>query len=325
LEPDVNYVQIKNNLLTTEGKRRKWKYAMDSEQPVISFTGQIGVGVNSASMVLPVRNPNAYFIAALRKALTDKGIVIVDDSEAPRGIEIFAIRISAAPLLSILDEINQRSQNLHAEMLFRNLGKMVSKEGSVQGGIEAETKFLRSIGISPDDFQVFDGCGLSPSNKVKPSTVTRMLASMAKSKFSPYYMQSFASPHIGSGSKRMGNLEMPWRTCFKTGYISETHALVGYVLGIDGDTLAAAIYLNNTGKIPDYQSKNLLDTLWSRLVDTANEGYASLLEMKGLWLKGMSVHGYSERIRYFSQALLGRPYSWGQREKATQIPLTENL
>ena len=311
VDPEVGYVQIKNELLTSEGKSRKWKYAMDSENPIITFSGQIGAKVDFATLVLPVRNPNAYFIAALCKAFQDKGLIVIDDANVHRGIEIFDTHISAAPLLSILDEINQRSQNLHAEMLFRNMGNIIGKEGSVSGGLRAENQFLKSVGVSPSDFQVFDGCGLSPSNKVKPATITQMLAFMAKSKRISYYMQSFAAPQIGSAAKRMSNIKIPWRTCFKTGYIAETHALVGYVLTIDGDTLAVALYLNETGKISDHKSKNLIDTLWSRIVYATNDGFESLLAMKGLWIQGMSVQGYPQRILYFSKQLLGHPYLLG--------------
>ena len=73
--PDVGYVVINNRLTTAKGKRRKWTYAMDPVKPEITIGGEIGVGVDSAQMVLPVRNPVGFFRAAFMHALADEGIV----------------------------------------------------------------------------------------------------------------------------------------------------------------------------------------------------------------------------------------------------------
>ena len=81
--PDVGYVVINNRLTTAKGKRRKWTYAMDPVKPEITIGGEIGVGVDSAQMVLPVRNPVGFFRAAFMHALADEGIVFVEDNAIP--------------------------------------------------------------------------------------------------------------------------------------------------------------------------------------------------------------------------------------------------
>ncbi len=309
--PDVGYVTIKNELTTVAGKKKKWTYAIDSVKSEITVGGNIGVEVDSASLVLPIRNPVGYFRAAFETTLKEHGIVFAEDKKAPAGIEIKKFVFSAAPLLSILDEINQRSQNFHAETLFRNLGAQLAGEGSVEGGKKMERKFLAEMGIDPDDFEVWDGCGLSPKNKLKPSVETKMLAKMARHPKGSFYINSFASPGVGTGGKRMLDLQYPWLTHFKTGFIGEAHALVGYIFTMDGDTLSVAMYLNETGKNPDQKLKDVLDTLWMRLIAQTNDNYASLMEMKRLWLSGMNVKGLPARLEHFSGALLKKPYLLG--------------
>jgi len=61
--PDIGYVKIKNEVKTA-GKGAKYKYAMDPVNPEISFTGTIGSKVSASTIVLPIRNPAAYFKAA---------------------------------------------------------------------------------------------------------------------------------------------------------------------------------------------------------------------------------------------------------------------
>ncbi|MCK9182024.1 MAG: D-alanyl-D-alanine carboxypeptidase/D-alanyl-D-alanine-endopeptidase [Fibrobacteraceae bacterium] len=310
IEPDVGYVQIKNTLQTIAGKKRSWKYALDPELPIITLSGNIG-DKTSGTLVIPVRNPNRYFEAAFKKALADQGLVFIENKHAQSGIEIYSAEVSGAPVLSILDEINQRSQNLHAEMLFRDMAAKKYREGSTENGIRADKDFLQKMDLNPNDFKPYDGCGLSPLNKVKPRAETELLAKMARSAKGPYYIESFASPGIGSGGKRMPTLEFPWKVRFKTGYIANTHALVGYIYTIDDDTLAIATYLNNTGNIPDHKSKELLDSVWERTARAANDHYATLIKMKSLYIQGTSVNGLSNRLKYFSGLFLDTPYLIG--------------
>ena len=311
LQPDVGYVKVVNNLKTVKGLKKKWVYSIDPDKSIITLGGTIGEDIDSASMVLPIRNPIGYFRAAFMYALKDRGVVFKEDATIASNTELKKFSYSAAPLLSILDEINQRSQNFHAETLLRNLGAQISGEGSVEGGRKAERKFLLDIGLNPTDFDVWDGSGLSPENKVKPSTVTRLLAKMARHPKGAYYINSFASPGVGSGAKRMIDFEAPWLTRFKTGYIAEVHGLVGYIYTVDGDTLTAAMYLNGTNTNPDYKSKDVLDTLWMRLISYTNNNYKSLLQMKTLWLDAQGVSGLNKRLDYFSKRLIGTPYKLG--------------
>lgn len=309
--PDVGYVSVINKLSTGKAKRKKWTYGLDPVKSEITIGGEIGINVDSAQLVLPIRNPVGFFRAAFMYALKEGGIVFRENAIVPQGIEIKKLSYSSAPLLSILDEINQRSQNLHAETLFRNLGAQVSGEGSVDGGRSAEKKFLAELGIKSEDFEVWDGCGLSPKNKLKPSSETKLLRAMARHPKAEYYINSFAGPQVGTGGKRMLSLEYPWLTRFKTGFIGEAHALVGYVFPMDGDTLAVAMYLNETGRNSDANCKMVLDSLWLRIVAATNDNYASLMEMKRMWIEGMGVRGLSARLDYFSKLLMGRPYLLG--------------
>ena len=323
IQPDVGYVKVVNNLKTVKGSKKKWVYAIDPNKSIITLGGTIGEDVDSASMVLPIRNPIGYFRAAFLYALKDRGVVFKEDATIACNTELHKFSFSSAPLLSILDEINQRSQNFHAETLLRNLGAQISGEGSVEGGRKAERKFLLDLGLNPTDFDVWDGSGLSPENKVKPSSVAKMLAKMARHPNGEYYINSFASPGVGSGAKRMTNLEAPWLTRFKTGYIAEVHALVGYIYTVDGDTLTAAMYLNGTNTNPDCKSKDVLDTLWMRLIGYTNNNYKSLLKMKTLWLDAQGVSGLSKRLDYFSKMLMGTPYKLGPMGEGHLDPIED--
>lgn len=321
--PDVGYVSIKNELKTAQKpvvkkkkkkkqavKRLKWEYSLDPVKTEVTLTGEFDIEKDSAQMVIPVRNPVLYFEAAFKKALSDRGVTLVKgEGGAAENLKKFTF--SAAPLLSILDEINQRSQNFHAETLLRMVGAQLAGEGSMEGGRSMEEKFLKEVGISLSDFTAYDGSGLSHLNRLKPSSETKLLAFMARHPKGEFYIKSFAGPGIGSGGKRMKELKYPWLTRFKTGYISEVHGLAGYIPTLDGDTLTVALYLNETGKNPDATNKDVMDTLWLRILNQVNDGYGSLMEMKSMWHEGDSIKDFASRLEFFSGKLLDRPYLLG--------------
>jgi len=349
VEPNVGYIKTVNKLVTKVAprnrrgrkKRLKWSRAVDPNEPVITVEGEFDIDTDSSQFVVPARNSIGYFRAALLTAMNRRGLAFREEAQSDSGSnnatggskdapdsrsnsgtnsgsnsgsrdlpKYKEFAISAAPLLSMLDEINQRSQNLHAETLFRNAAAKVYGVGNLENGRALEKKFLTEMGIDTSGFMVFDGCGLSPKNKIKPMAETQMLAAMARHPKSEFYINSFASSKIGSGSKRMGALLYPWATRFKTGYISEVHGLAGYIFS-HSDTLAVALYLNETGKNKDSDCKNVMDSIWIQLIEQATSDYPSLLRMKDMWLAATDIKGLPARLDYFSKKMLGIPYRIG--------------
>ncbi len=312
VDPDVGYVQIVNNIKTVKDYVRNPLYSMDSLRPSITLGGSLGVRSQPTSLVLPVRDPAAYFMAAFRKALQSKGITVVESSAVYAGMSLDSIRYSAAPLLSMLDEINQRSQNLHAEMLLRNLGQWRYGEGSAAAGIRAEHQFLAEAGLPTNDFVMVDGSGLSSENRVKPDAVTALLAYMAHQARGPLYMASFGQPGVtGVSAFRLSDLEAAHRARIKTGYIGGVHGLAGYIFTQTHDTLAVAVYLNGTDKLSDAKGRALVDSVWSRLHMAYNMEFSVEKEAMALWREGAGITGLQARLDFFSQRLKGRPYVLG--------------
>ncbi|OWV01731.1 D-alanyl-D-alanine carboxypeptidase/D-alanyl-D-alanine-endopeptidase [Fibrobacter sp. UWR2] len=318
--PDVGYVKVVNKLITKTAPRNKrgrkqklkWNRALDPVAPVVTIEGEFDIETDSTQFVIPVRGALGYFRAALLKAFRDRGLILNEVAVASSGEKMRQFSFSSAPLLSVMDEINQRSQNLHAETLFRNAAAYMYGVGSVENGKKLERRFLAEMGLDSSGFEVYDGCGLAAKNKLKPSVETQMLAKMARHPKGEYYINSFASPRIGSGSKRMQTLLYPWFTRFKTGYIAEVHGLAGYIFTMAGDTLSVAMYLNQTGKNKDADCKNTMDSVWIALVEWANNGYPSLLRMKDMWREGIEVKGLDARLEYFSRRLMKTPYGLGK-------------
>jgi D-alanyl-D-alanine carboxypeptidase/D-alanyl-D-alanine-endopeptidase (penicillin-binding protein 4) len=314
--PDVGYVKIKNEI-KTGGKRVKYKYVLDPIKPEITLTGTISSKTSLSTVVIPVRNPAAYFKAAFLKSLENSGIIYVEDDEVYKGKAMDSVVFTGPPLKSMLDEINQRSQNLHAEVLLRSLGQKDGQNGSAENGILNEKLFLQKAGISPEGFKIVDGSGLSPQNQLKPNSLTKLLTYMKKQKEGGIYVSSLAIPGVSGAGKRL-DVEFRSKIRFKTGFIDGVHGLAGYIAA-DNDTIAFAIYLNETKKLNDNLARDILDTLTGRIAKHYNSEAVQLEEGKILWQGAKNIKNTNERINYFSNKLKNKPYFLGSMGEGRSI------
>jgi PBP4 family serine-type D-alanyl-D-alanine carboxypeptidase len=315
VKPDVGYVRIVNKAKTVSGGRRRIVPSQNRDSTVITLTGHIGNKAPGFQMILPVRNPTAYFRASILKSMASHGMTMRPDTAgvaaAAARPAVKSFRFTTAPFIDVVEEINQRSQNLHAELALRQLGKFVKGDGSAAGGIRAEMEFLQRQGLDSNNFKLADGCGLSQNNRIKPRSMAALLARMAKHRYVKDYIGSLASPGLdGATGRRMRPYMQTNLLRYKTGSISGVQALSGYAFGIDGDTLAVALFINEFRGSPEAASR-LMDSLLVHVALFYNKERPALIEAHKLLGRPDAPAAYPERLKYYSQALLNRPYFLG--------------
>lgn len=322
LDPDVGYVIVENKARTMAGKSRKLFVRQDQDTTRITLTGTLGMKSGGLRMVLPVRNPPAYFRAAFLKALQQDSITVVTSHHRTDTTRKGSIRhdslpllhrftLTTAPLYDMVEEVNQRSQNLQAEALLRLLGHYVYQDASDTAGIRAEYRFLKKIGVDTAGFILRDGCGLSAESKIKPAAIAQLLAAMSRHRYAADYIASLATPGLdGATGRRL----RPWYQSnllrFKTGSINRVQSLSGYAFGIDGDTLAVSLFANDFQSSPEKASR-LLDSLFVRVVEWANQERDAVIAAHKLMSQPDAPPAYRERLHAFSAALEGKPYFLG--------------
>ena len=181
------------------------------------------------------------FLAAQQVPVALHPITIETVQSAAAGPVVLASHVSP-PLGDDLVVTNKVSQNLHAEITLRTLGKFESTDGSLLEGTRVVRQFLISAGVAPTDFVLYDGCGLSIQDLATPRAFTTLLAFATRQSWGDAFRSSFPVGGVdGSLSGRFKQAAVDGKVFAKTGTLGEARALSGYVVTASGQTVAFSI------------------------------------------------------------------------------------
>ena len=157
---------------------------------------------------------------------------------------ILATHISV-PVTQDITLINKISQNLHAELLLRLLGKIQGTDGSFEQGTRVVRQFLIDAGVDDNDFFFYDGSGMSTDDRIAPRAMTRLLCFAARQPWGPALRASMPIAGVdGTLSDRFNNSPLSGHLWAKTGTHNEANALSGYLTASSGNTIVFSILVN---------------------------------------------------------------------------------
>ncbi|HEY0785505.1 MAG TPA: D-alanyl-D-alanine carboxypeptidase/D-alanyl-D-alanine-endopeptidase [Acidobacteriaceae bacterium] len=153
---------------------------------------------------------------------------------------------TSPPLSQIVTVTNKVSQNLHAELLLRWVGRAQGDDGSAAEGARVVRAFLLGAGLDPLDFHFVDGSGLSAEDLITPRAATTLLVYAARQPWGADYRASLPVGGVdGSLEGRFTDAKMKGRVQAKTGTLAEVNALSGYLSAASGRQLAFSILSND--------------------------------------------------------------------------------
>jgi D-alanyl-D-alanine carboxypeptidase/D-alanyl-D-alanine-endopeptidase (penicillin-binding protein 4) len=263
----TDYVEVVNRSRTVPFRKEE-----DEEYQRIMGTNTIHVqtqvhpnGVETESIT--ISDPTLYFTHSLRHVLLQEGISVdgeaadLDELSLTIGYDEGSVRRVASyrspPLSEIVQTLNHESQNLYAEQLLRTLAVEDPPEtdedlppGSSELGVEAVRETLVRAEVDTSRIQLVDGSGLSRQNLVRPQTMIRVLQHMWLHR-DPDVSAAFYDSLPRGGEE--GTLEYRFRgrsparanVQAKTGTLSNTSSLSGYVTSDSGAPIAFSVFCNH--------------------------------------------------------------------------------
>jgi serine-type D-Ala-D-Ala carboxypeptidase/endopeptidase (penicillin-binding protein 4) len=256
LSPPLEYFEIDNRIATVTGKGEAQIHLSRSPgSRQLLLWGTIPVAGAGVREQIAVDDPALYAARALYDALTRRGVVVLghpvarhraaeDAYQAPTGA-VLAARLSP-PLTELLQVTAKVSQNLHAELLLREVGRQGGHSATRENGLAAMNAFLVDAGGSPADSRLDDGSGLSRNAEVTPKLVTQLLSYMFHSPLREDWIPMLpVGGEDGTLSRRLCCGTEARAIHAKTGTLARAIALSGYADSKTRGWLAFSILVND--------------------------------------------------------------------------------
>ncbi len=273
--PDLDYYTV-DNTMTPAPTGEPPTPGIERHPGSIMVRAWGTVGGNGLHVGMAIEDPAEYMATALKEALRARGILVsgstvsrhlisngagnfADEQEQPVPLtrsdlgrvmapvaerKVLAMHFSV-PVAEDLTVINKTSQNLHAELLLRLLGKVFGTGGSFEQGTRVVRQFLVNAGVDNNDFFLYDGSGMSPGDRMAPRALTALLTYASKQPWGQPLRATLPVAGVdGTLATRFKGSPLKGRMWAKTGTMNEVNALSGYLTVASGKTLAFSILVN---------------------------------------------------------------------------------
>ncbi|HMK28700.1 MAG TPA: D-alanyl-D-alanine carboxypeptidase/D-alanyl-D-alanine-endopeptidase [Terriglobales bacterium] len=298
INPASNYYRVDNRIITTPastGPRRVY-ITREPGANLLTLWGNIPADDPGANEALAIEDPADFTAQVFREMLERRGIVVLGRSRtrhtelaslstftvtttAPAGggedvrrapqaaANVVLANYDSQPVLQDLRVINKVSQNLHAELMLRLLGKEKGTAGTIEAGLEVMRGFLAQGDIRSEEYVFFDGSGLSRQNLVTPHAVVKLLRYADMQPWGGKFEDTLPVAGVdGSLADRFRGTNAQGRVQAKTGSLGHVNSLAGYLTTLSGDRLAFSIMSNNHN-LPNKRALETIDELVEVMVD----------------------------------------------------------
>lgn len=268
LDPEFGYFVVLNRVVTDESAAAHIDISRPPGSNELILSGTIGRTAPKVEEYVAVPDPALFAASALKAQLEVRGISVRGGARAahrnlssvpnplaeallvsaPEGMVLASL--DSAPLYQVVQVVNKVSQNLHAEMLLREVALATHGVGTVAAGLDERTKFLAEAGIDSAAFDLTDGSGLARQDLTTPDSTVQLLRYMWQRPERDSWLASLPVGGIdGSLRRRFKNLPGAERIHAKTGSLAHVSTLSGYLQAKSGNWIIFSVMIN--GEVND--------------------------------------------------------------------------
>jgi D-alanyl-D-alanine carboxypeptidase/D-alanyl-D-alanine-endopeptidase (penicillin-binding protein 4) len=268
-EPATNYITVRNTCVS------------GNQDGLIYLSRQLGTNdiilkgearsANEEPASVTIHDPPMFAGTVLAEVLRANGIKVTGSVQRDRTIreslasatsgnaapstkpaseQWTAIAVHATPIWMVLNRAHKDSMNLYAESLCKRIGAAATgTSGSWESGTAAVGSFLASLGVSREEFNLDDGCGLSKKNTISVNALAKVLEHEYHSKDQSAWIGSLAvAATDGTLKSRFVGTDLKGRVFAKSGFVTGVRSLSGYLRARDGQFYAFAILMNGVNE-----------------------------------------------------------------------------
>lgn len=267
--PSTEYVHLINHVTTVkEEEETEIIFNRLHGTNTIIVEGSIPVNAENEKEFIAVWEPTQYALGLFKQSLEESGIEIAGDvltGVAEKG-KTLVVRESM-PLSKLLVPFMKLSNNVHAEILVKELGKVAKGQGSWDKGIEVIKEQLEKFGINHSTFVIRDGSGISNINLLTANEISKLLF-LAQDR--PWFNSFLHSLPVAGEEERMVGGTLRNRMSHlnvqaKTGTLFTVTSLSGYTKTKSGKDVIFSILINNV--LDEEKGKDVEDKLVEAIVN----------------------------------------------------------
>jgi serine-type D-Ala-D-Ala carboxypeptidase/endopeptidase (penicillin-binding protein 4) len=244
--PPIESLIIQNNILTGKKGSGDNGYIYYPPYSAKGFAeGTIPAGVNNFTISGAIPNPPIVFGELFKTMIQKKSITLAGKifSGWQRKLAGFKndtistiITNQYSPLFdSLIYWFMQKSINLYGEAFLKTIAVKLGRKGHTDEGREVLKNFWQQKGIEKSAFQILDGSGLSPQNRV---TSNSLVSALQYAYTRDWFQGFYKGLPLYNGMK------------LKSGTIGGAKSYAGYYTANSGETYTISIVVNNYAGSP---------------------------------------------------------------------------
>lgn len=254
LTPSTGYLRIDNRATTVATGPTSVSFERAHGSNTIVVTGQIALGAAPTRDWVTVWEPTGYAADVFRSALRRHGVRVIGRTVLGRTTPAGSVGVAhhdSMPLGELMVPFLKLSNNGHAEVLTKEIGRVLTGSGTWSAGLTAISEYVADTGMDTGALRQRDGSGLSRRNLIPPAEFVDLLVAVrAEPWFDTWYaalpMAGDADRFVGGTLRsRMRGTPAAGNVHAKTGSLTGVSGLSGYVTDADGRLLAFAVVTNN--------------------------------------------------------------------------------
>lgn len=275
IAPALEYLVIENRTRTGAGADDDLDVRRTGPRQ-LQISGLVVRKAKRDPLYVAVDDPALFAAAALYDALTRRGIRVDgrpaarhawDEARPPAPEGVLLAERRSPPLSELVRVVDKVSQNLWAELVFREVARVRTGIGSRRAAVDELSAFLKEIGIGAEDHALVDGSGLSRTGLVKPDAILQLLRFMYGSQHRELWLSALpVGGEDGTLERRFEKNPAAKSIQAKTGSLARVNALSGYADSATYGELAFSIMVNNTSA-PAREVRQFIDRIGMILLE----------------------------------------------------------